>query len=101
LRAPDAANAANTTNSLAVDVARQKGSVTAFEQKASSPQATRSRSTAQVPTACPAERFCRNDGHTIVEIGAEISEQFAGFPEQPHVIQHLGVREGAVLITYV
>jgi transposase len=39
-----------------------------------------------------AERFCRNDGHALVEIGAEISEQLDVIPEQLRVIQHQRVK---------
>ncbi|MEM5461067.1 IS66 family transposase [Paraburkholderia phytofirmans] len=39
-----------------------------------------------------AERFCTNDGHALVEIGAEISEQLDVIPEQLRVIQHQRVK---------
>lgn len=35
-----------------------------------------------------AERVCAHDGHTLVEIGAEISEQMDVIPEQVRVLQH-------------
>ncbi|CAN7422571.1 MULTISPECIES: IS66 family transposase zinc-finger binding domain-containing protein [Paraburkholderia] len=39
-----------------------------------------------------AERFCANDGHALVEIGVEISEQLNVIPEQIRVIQHQRVK---------
>jgi transposase len=39
-----------------------------------------------------AERFCTNDGHALVEIGVEISEQLDVIPEQLRVIQHQRVK---------
>src|SRR5471030_3173610 len=39
-----------------------------------------------------AERFCTNDGHALVEIGIEISEQLDVIPEQLRVIQHQRVK---------
>jgi transposase len=39
-----------------------------------------------------AERFCANDGHALVEIGVEISEQLDVIPEQLRVIQHQRVK---------
>lgn len=39
-----------------------------------------------------AERFCENDGHALVEFGAEISEQLTVIPEQLRVIQHQRVK---------
>ncbi len=38
------------------------------------------------------ERVCAHDGHTLVEIGAEISEQFDVIPEQVRVIQHQRIK---------
>jgi len=38
------------------------------------------------------ERFCANDGHALVEIGVEISEQLDVIPEQVRVIQHQRVK---------
>lgn len=38
------------------------------------------------------ERFCANDGHALVEIGVEISEQLDVVPEQVRVIQHQRVK---------
>lgn len=35
-----------------------------------------------------AERICAHDGHALVEIGAEISEQIDVIPEQVRVLQH-------------
>jgi transposase len=35
-----------------------------------------------------AERVCAHDGHALVEIGAEISEQMHVIPEQVRVLQH-------------
>lgn len=39
-----------------------------------------------------AERFCVNDGHALVEIGVETSEQLDVIPEQVRVIQHQRVK---------
>lgn len=39
-----------------------------------------------------AERFCVHDGHALVEIGAEISEQLDIVPQQVRVIQHQRVK---------
>jgi transposase len=39
-----------------------------------------------------AERFCANDGHALVEIGVETSEQLDVIPEQVRVIQHQRVK---------
>jgi len=39
-----------------------------------------------------AERFCANDGHALVEIGVEISEQLDVVPEQVRVVQHQRVK---------
>ncbi|MBP0596232.1 IS66 family transposase [Paraburkholderia sp. LEh10] len=39
-----------------------------------------------------AERFCAHDGHALVEIGMEISEQLDVIPEQVRVIQHQRVK---------
>ncbi|MEX3901810.1 IS66 family transposase zinc-finger binding domain-containing protein, partial [Paraburkholderia sp. BR10954] len=39
-----------------------------------------------------AERFCTNDGHALVEIGVEISEQLDVIPEQLRVLQHQRVK---------
>jgi len=39
-----------------------------------------------------ADRFCTNDGHALVEIGVEISEQLDVIPEQLRVIQHQRVK---------
>jgi len=39
-----------------------------------------------------AERFCANDGHALVEIGVETSEQIDVIPEQVRVIQHQRVK---------
>ncbi|AMV41321.1 IS66 family transposase [Paraburkholderia caribensis] len=39
-----------------------------------------------------AERFCANDGHALVEIGVEISEQLNVIPEQIRVTQHQRVK---------
>jgi transposase len=39
-----------------------------------------------------AERFCANDGHALVEIGVETSEQLDVIPEQVRVIQHHRVK---------
>ncbi|MGF6980053.1 transposase [Paraburkholderia sp. JPY465] len=39
-----------------------------------------------------AERFCTNDGHALVEIGVEISEQLDVIPEQLRVLQHRRVK---------
>ena len=38
------------------------------------------------------ERVCANDGHSLVEIGVEISEQLDVIPEQVRVIQHQRVK---------
>lgn len=38
------------------------------------------------------ERVCAHDGHTLVEIGAEISEQLDIVPQQVRVIQHQRVK---------
>jgi len=38
------------------------------------------------------ERVCAHDGHTLVEIGVEISEQIDVIPEQVRVIQHQRVK---------
>jgi len=38
------------------------------------------------------ERFCAHDGHALVEIGVEISEQLDVIPEQVRVIQHQRVK---------
>ncbi|WP_233864683.1 IS66 family transposase [Paraburkholderia adhaesiva] len=38
------------------------------------------------------ERFCANDGHVLVEIGVETSEQLDVIPEQVRVIQHQRVK---------
>ena len=38
------------------------------------------------------ERFCTNDGHALVEIGVEVSEQLDVIPEQVRVIQHQRVK---------
>ncbi len=34
------------------------------------------------------KRVCTHDGHTLVEMGAEISEQLRTIPEQVRVLQH-------------
>ncbi|WP_454829838.1 IS66 family transposase [Paraburkholderia xenovorans] len=39
-----------------------------------------------------AERFCNHDGHALVEIGVETSEQLDVIPEQLRVIQHQRVK---------
>ncbi|MGH7471940.1 MAG: IS66 family transposase [Longimicrobiales bacterium] len=39
-----------------------------------------------------AERFCAHDGHALVEIGVEISEQIDVIPEQVRVVQHQRVK---------
>jgi transposase len=39
-----------------------------------------------------ADRFCANDGHALVEIGVETSEQLDVIPEQLRVIQHQRVK---------
>jgi transposase len=39
-----------------------------------------------------AERFCAHDGHALVEIGVETSEQLDVIPEQIRVIQHRRVK---------
>lgn len=39
-----------------------------------------------------AERFCNHDGHALVEIGVETSEQLDVIPEQVRVIQHKRVK---------
>jgi transposase len=39
-----------------------------------------------------AERFCAHDGHALVEIGVETSEQLDVIPEQVRVIQHQRVK---------
>src|SRR5258707_10441837 len=39
-----------------------------------------------------AERFCANDGHGLVEIGVETSEQLDVIPEHVPVIQHQPVK---------
>ena len=39
-----------------------------------------------------AERFCNHDGHALVEIGVETSEQLDVIPEQFRVIQHQRVK---------
>jgi transposase len=39
-----------------------------------------------------AERFCTNDGHALVEIGVETSEQLDVIPEQLRVIQHQRIK---------
>jgi hypothetical protein len=38
------------------------------------------------------ERFCAHDGHALVEIGVETSEQLDVIPEQVRVIQHQRVK---------
>ncbi len=38
------------------------------------------------------ERFCSHDGHALVEIGVEISEQMDVIPEQVRVVQHQRVK---------
>lgn len=38
------------------------------------------------------ERFCANDGHALVEIGVETSEQIDIIPEQIRVVQHQRVK---------
>lgn len=38
------------------------------------------------------ERFCANDGHALVEIGVETSEQIDVIPEQVRVVQHQRVK---------
>ncbi|CAM3477496.1 Transposase IS66 zinc-finger binding domain-containing protein [Cupriavidus taiwanensis] len=38
------------------------------------------------------EHFCAHDGHALVEIGVEISEQLDVLPEQVRVIQHQRVK---------
>ncbi|QCX50771.1 IS66 family transposase [Ralstonia pseudosolanacearum] len=38
------------------------------------------------------ERFCANDGHALVEIGIETSEQLDVIPEQVRVVQHQRVK---------
>lgn len=38
------------------------------------------------------QRVCANDGHSLVEIGVEISEQLDVIPEQVRVIQHQRVK---------
>ena len=38
------------------------------------------------------ERICAHDGHTLVEIGAEISEQLDIIPQQVRVIQHQRIK---------
>jgi transposase len=38
------------------------------------------------------ERICSHDGHALVEIGAEISEQLHVIPEQVRVIQHQRIK---------
>jgi transposase len=38
------------------------------------------------------ERICAQDGHTLVEIGAEISEQLDIIPQQVRVIQHQRIK---------
>jgi transposase len=46
-----------------------------------------------VPHELPqAERFCAHDGHALVEIGVETSEQLDVIPEQIRVIQHQRVK---------
>jgi transposase len=39
-----------------------------------------------------AERVCAHDGHTLVEIGADISEQLDIVPQQVRVIQHQRIK---------
>ena len=39
-----------------------------------------------------AERVCAHDGHALVEIGAEISEQLDVIPEQVRVLQHQRIK---------
>jgi transposase len=39
-----------------------------------------------------AERLCAHDGHALVEIGVEISEQIDVIPEQVRVVQHQRVK---------
>ncbi|PYE72706.1 IS66 family transposase, partial [Xylophilus ampelinus] len=39
-----------------------------------------------------AERVCAHDGHALVEIGAEISEQLHIIPEQVRVLQHQRIK---------
>lgn len=39
-----------------------------------------------------AERVCAHDGHALVEIGAEVSEQMDVIPEQVRVLQHHRVK---------
>jgi transposase len=39
-----------------------------------------------------ADRFCANDGHALVEIGVETSEQLDVIPEQLRVIHHQRVK---------
>ncbi|WP_194726753.1 IS66 family transposase [Noviherbaspirillum malthae] len=38
------------------------------------------------------ERFCANDGHALIEIGVETSEQIDVIPEQVRVVQHQRVK---------
>lgn len=38
------------------------------------------------------ERFCAHDGHALVEIGAEVSEQLHIIPEQVRVLQHQRIK---------
>ncbi|WP_146075252.1 IS66 family transposase zinc-finger binding domain-containing protein, partial [Burkholderia anthinoferrum] len=38
------------------------------------------------------ERFCAHDGHALVEIGVETSEQLDVIPEQVRVVQHQRVK---------
>jgi transposase len=38
------------------------------------------------------ERFCAHDGHVLVQIGVETSEQLDVIPEQVRVIQHQRVK---------
>jgi transposase len=38
------------------------------------------------------DRFCTHDGHALVEIGVEASEQLDVIPEQIRVIQHQRVK---------
>jgi transposase len=38
------------------------------------------------------ERFCANDGHALVEIGVETSEQLDVIPEQIRVVQHQRIK---------
>lgn len=44
------------------------------------------------------ERVCSHDGHALLEIGAQISEQLDIVPQQVRVIQHQRVKYAALVV---